>query len=231
MSRQATHRVAEATRRSQQMKSIVSYPSRGPFGDADYPGNCSGYLVRDLIRVYGAKRLCDPAEGSGTSGEVASANDVSYAGFDLRTGFDLEATPLSAVLDNPVDLVFFHPPYFKIIKYSGNVWGKEAHLSDLSHETEWSTYLTRLKKMVEHCLIGLAPNGHLAILIGDVRQQGSYYSAQAAMLRWFQPDKIESVIIKQQHNMSSDGKEYAGKFIRIQHEYCIVIRANGGRHG
>ena len=213
------------------MKSIVSYVARGPYGDSDYPGNCTGYLVRDLIRVLGAKSVCDPAEGSGTTGQVCADDGIAYQGFDLRTGFDLEATALDDVLKAPVDLVFFHPPYYRIIHYSGNVWGTEAHPADLSQETEWSTYVTRLKKMVEHCLMGIVPGGHLAILIGDVRQQGAYFSAQAQILRWFQPDRIESVIIKHQHNVNSGGKEYAGKLIRIMHEYCIVIRKPEARHG
>jgi hypothetical protein len=29
--------------------SVVSYPARGPWGDSKYRGNCSGYLVKDLI--------------------------------------------------------------------------------------------------------------------------------------------------------------------------------------
>jgi len=212
------------------VKSIVSYIGRGPFGDADYPGNCSGFLVRDLIRVLDAKSVCDPAEGSGTTGEACAASGVPCVGFDLRTGFDLEANALDAVLEAPVDLVFFHPPYFRIIQYSGNVWGTEPHPADLSHEQDWQQYLARLRKMVEHCLSGLTPKGHLAILIGDVRKEGSYYSAQAQILRWFNPDRVASVIIKEQHGVRSNGQEYAGRLIRIMHEYCIVVRA-GGRHG
>jgi hypothetical protein len=109
-------------------------------------------------------------------------------------------------------------------------WGHEPHPADLSHEADWTEYLKRLRKMIEQCLAGLKPTGHLAILIGDVRQEGSYYSAQAAILRWFQPDRIESVIIKEQSNMRSNRQDYAGKLIRIVHEYVIVVRA-GGRHG
>src|SRR6185437_13801001 len=105
------------------MKSIVSYVARGPYGDSDYPGNCSGFLVRDLIRVLDAKSVCDPAEGSGTTGQACAASGVSCSGFDLSSGFDLESTPLDTVLNDPVDLVFFHPPYFRIIQYSGTVWG------------------------------------------------------------------------------------------------------------
>jgi len=30
------------------LRSVVSYPDRGPWGDASYRGNCSGYLVKDL---------------------------------------------------------------------------------------------------------------------------------------------------------------------------------------
>jgi len=28
------------------MKSILSYPVRGPYGDARYRGNCTGYIIK-----------------------------------------------------------------------------------------------------------------------------------------------------------------------------------------
>lgn len=31
------------------MNSILSYKDRGPYGNANYRGNCSGYVIKDLI--------------------------------------------------------------------------------------------------------------------------------------------------------------------------------------
>lgn len=48
------------------LKSVVEYPDRGPWGDAKYPGNNSGYLQVDLLDFYQPKSILDPMEGSGT---------------------------------------------------------------------------------------------------------------------------------------------------------------------
>lgn len=34
------------------MKSVVSYPERGQYGNNRYRGNCSGRLIEDLIAQY-----------------------------------------------------------------------------------------------------------------------------------------------------------------------------------
>ena len=38
--------------RGEYMNSIVSYKNRGPFGDSSYRGNCSGYVIKDLIEEF-----------------------------------------------------------------------------------------------------------------------------------------------------------------------------------
>ena len=50
--------------------SVVSYPDRGPWGDSRYRGNCSGYLVKDLILRFNCQSVFDPAEGGGTVEDV-----------------------------------------------------------------------------------------------------------------------------------------------------------------
>lgn len=207
------------------MLSLVSYPERGPWGDHRYPGNFSGHLVRDLISFFQPKRVADPAEGSGTTRHVCQALGVSYAGADLREGFDLGATPLSTWLPWRPDLIVFHPPYFRIIRYSGSAWGNGPDPRDLSQEDDWPRYLDRLLRMVERCREALAPGGRVAVVIGDVRDRGHYFSAQAALLGAYPPEAIETVLIKAQHHVRSDREQYSGRFIRIMHEYVVVLRA------
>lgn len=207
------------------MHSIVSYADRGPWGDSRYPGNMSGHLVRDLIRVYRPKFVADPCEGSGTTRAVCAELRVPYFGTDLAKGFDLTTEPLSGVVPVQPNLIVLHPPYYKIIRYSGQVWGEFPDVRDLSHEDDWGMYLSRLRGMVERCRAVLAPGGHVAVLIGDVRQQGRYYSAQAALLQWYPPETIESVVIKAQHHVRSDRSTYSGRLIRIMHEYLVVLRS------
>ena len=105
------------------MCSVVSYPDRGPWGDSRYRGNCSGHLVKDLILRFGCQSVFDPSEGGGTVRDVVTGinqylkKDIEYEGRDLRQGWNLMTSPLP---DKQYDLVWYHPPYWDIIRYSEN---------------------------------------------------------------------------------------------------------------
>ena len=88
------------------MSSVVSYPNRcSLFGDSRYRGNCDGRLIKDLILRYGARKVADPMEGSGTSRDVVAGLNrykhmgISYWGGDLRSGFDLTKEGLPGRFD------------------------------------------------------------------------------------------------------------------------------------
>ncbi|HMP39448.1 MAG TPA: hypothetical protein PKA05_03625, partial [Roseiflexaceae bacterium] len=94
-------------RRRTPLTSVVSYPDRGPWGDNQYPGNCSGYLLIDLCATFRPQSVLDPMEGSGTSREVCADMAIEYAGYDLHTGTDSLNDPIGT----GYDLIFWHPPY------------------------------------------------------------------------------------------------------------------------
>ena len=115
--------------------SFCSYPKRGPHGDSRYRGNTSGYIVKDFLSHFhpGHDSLfVDPAEGSGTSRDVASEMEIRYVGLDLKDGLGTGESLLKRVGES-AQTIFFHPPYFRAIKYSGHVWGDVAHERDLSN--------------------------------------------------------------------------------------------------
>jgi hypothetical protein len=64
----------------------------------------------------------------------------------------------------------------------------------------------------------------LAVLIGDVRRKGEYTAIIKDVLN-FPHGEIRSIIIKVQHNCTSDRKRY-GKLedVPIRHEYCVVFK-------
>jgi hypothetical protein len=97
-------------------RSLISYPHRGFFGDNEFSGNASGWLLVDLILLYKPKKVFDPMEGSGTSRDVCRVMDIEYEGGDIyaeKNNFDLLTGEV------PVnDLTFFHAPYWNIIQYS-----------------------------------------------------------------------------------------------------------------
>jgi len=196
------------------LTSIVSYPDRGAYGDHKYPGNCSGYLIKELITHFGARRVFDPAAGSGTTGDVCRELGVDCLQRDLRDGFDV----LSSNIPSGFDFVFFHPPYWNIIKYSDDP-------RDLSNISIYGDFIENLAQACKRLFKALEPNGgHLAVLLGDVRRRGKYYFIFRDLIsRLGDPDY--PILIKAQHNVKSFGRRYSIEyFIPLAHEYVLIWR-------
>ena len=201
------------------MTSVVSYPTRAPFGDHRYRGNCDGRLVKDLVLRYRAAKVCDPMEGSGTSRDVVEGlnkykkKGISYWGGDLRNGFDLTKQQLPGKFD----FCWIHPPYWNIIRYSDNP-------NDLSNYEDYQQFRKFLMICLQRCYEALETGGRLAVLIGDIRRKGQYTPIVKDILD-FPYGQLRSIIIKIQHNCTSDRRVY-GKLEDppIKHEYCIVFK-------
>jgi len=209
--------------------SVVRYVDRGFFGNNEFRGNASGWLLTDLILFYNPKIVYDPMEGFGTSRDVCTImKDVKYFGEELyTTGFDLVSCSLDKIPEN--DLTYFHPPYWDIIRYSEafseilekKIEKKENDLSDpnLSYEEFKSKLFKCIRKLLKR-------TKYLAILIGDVRKSGSYYPIAFEIGNQWK-DRLKSVIIKEQHRVTSSGFYYGGaKFIPILHEYVIILKGD-----
>jgi len=210
---------------SQHFSSIVSIPHRCTlWGDARYRGNCDGTLFKELVHQYKPRSIADPMNGSGTTADVVAGlrglglYDGSYWSSDLREGFNLLTTPLPG----RHDMVWIHPPYWNIIRYSD-------HIADLSAIDVFEEFIVALEACLIRCIESLNPHGILAVLIGDVRRQGRYYClAHHVMGMSDRLGSLVSVIIKAQHNCSSDRKRYGSmKHVPIKHEYCLLFQKSG----
>jgi hypothetical protein len=199
-------------RRRTPLSSVVSYPDRGPWGDNRYPGNCSGYLLIDLCATYRPRTVLDPMEGGGTSREVCADLAIPYAGFDLRNGTD----SLHDDIGGDYDLIFWHPPYHDIKVYTDDP-------RDLSRSGSVAAFLALLRTGYWRFFDLLAPGGRLAILIGDLRRRGRYEPLTADVAR-LDRAHLEGIIVKIQHNVSSNKTQYGGSFVPILHETLTVFR-------
>lgn len=205
------------------MQSIVSYENRGNFGDSKYRGNCTGYIIRDLITQFyptsKPKKFVEIFSGGGTGKDVAkSLNITNSLHLDLNNGWDA----LADEIPSGSDFVFSHPPYWDIISYESqrNSYSK----NDLSNQMPYEQFIKKLNIVNEKIYHSLLYGGRHAILIGDVRKQGKYYSLIKDM-DWF--GDLESHIIKIQYNCVSDNKVYANtSFIPIKHEHLLVFKKN-----
>lgn len=207
-------------RPTNRLTSVVSYSNRGPYGDYKYPGNCSGHLVKELIIHFGAEYVLDPTAGSGTTGDVCHELDVECVQRDLKDGFDI----LSSEMPSGFDFVFFHPPYWNIIKYSDDP-------RDLSNISRYSDFVENLAQACQRLFDALKPQGgHLVVLLGDVRRRGKYYFIFRDLISKV-GDPDYPIMIKAQHNVKSFGRRYGiENFIPLAHEYVLIWRVKGSEH-
>jgi hypothetical protein len=210
---------------------IVSYPDRGPWGDSRYRGNCSGYLIRDLLDTYPVTSVLDPMAGSGTTRDVITSlyPHIPVLTYDLRGGYDILDRNSQLKITNDVytttegrgvDMIFFHPPYWNMIHYGSSS-------RDFSQGT-YPQYLARMQSALTFLSTLLSPTGFIALLLGDLRRRGgdtTYFLsddttqviplARASLRR-------ELRVIKIQHNTVSSG--VTDLEMRFAHEILTILR-------
>ena len=207
--------------------SLLSFPSRGPWGDAGYRGNCSGHVYRELFQALKPSSFCDPMMGSGTSIEVAHELGIEAHGFDLRLGFNAVTDSILQAVGQPVDFCCSHPPYHDVVLYSGpgNVWGSEPHPGDLSRCRDDAEFNSKLQLVLMNQRDAVRGGGHYSTIIGDRRASGSYSSYQAEAIARMPADELVAVLVKVQHGVQSDRKAYRNFALpRIAHEYILIWR-------
>jgi hypothetical protein len=208
------------------LTSLYHKAFRGPYGSASYPGNCSGELIKDLLRYFRPSNVLDPMTGSGTCADVCRELGIECRSTDLRGSlFDPAdaCDPTSYEGIGQFEFVWIHPPYWRQKKYSDDP-------RDLSSAPTVEHFLDRYKMLIENCESVLAPGGHLAILMGDYddRDAGfvplTYHTKRLtfdAGLRQACTD-----IIRFSHGASSSKKVYRSSFIPGLHDVCTVFRRN-----
>lgn len=219
------------------LTSFMAFPERGEGGSSSWGGNCSPEVVRSLINYcidwakYYRKpvknfTILDPMGGSGTTAQVGKQMGIDVVSYDLNPKFKHGKANWNALKDeveDSADLIFFHPPYHDMIVYSGRVWGKDTkpHPDDLSRCVNYNDYIEKLNFVIRKLYHGLRKNGRLAVLVGDYRKKGEFYSIQNDMIKI---GKYESFIVKGQYNCKSDNKRYRSPFIPIVTEYLLLFQ-------
>lgn len=217
--------------------SLISYTHRGPWGKSDFHGNIDGHLVWSCIDTWCPPDgvVIDPMEGSGTTRElVRDLNDtegwgysLEYHGYDLSRGDDMTLPATYGKIagdlrDSAADLIFWHPPYWRMVKYSSDP-------NDLS-VMEYGRF-QREMRFILNSLGALLRNEHsrICVVIADYRKDGVYYPIisdcfnSAVMPRFVQ---LDGIIIREQKGVSSDTIQYTTRspLVRIMHEYVYVFK-------
>lgn len=210
--------------------SIVSYKQRGNFGQSSYRGNSSGYLYKDLFGWTKPELIVDPCVGSGTSVDVARSMGIEAVGLDLHSGFNMLRNSILNEVGREADLCVSHFPYHSMIRYSGEQYPEtrepEYYRDDLSRCPTVDDFVEKSIICLMNQREAVRPGGYYATLIGDQRKNGEYRSFQAEFIARM-PDELASMVIKAQHNVMSNSRNYGGSFAkrglpRIEHEYLII---------
>lgn len=215
-----------------ELTSFVAFPERGSGGNNQWRGNCSPEVIHsvakyvlDTKKYYGKDvsdfTVLDPMSGSGTAKAATDRLGVKSILYDLNPEAPIGKGNWNALkndVENSADLIFFHPPYHSIIQYSGKVWGK-PHPDDLSRCESYADFTEKLNYVIKKLYTALRNDGRLAILVGDIRMKGNFYSMQHDIMRM---GKFESFVVKAQFNCVSDSRRYAKPFIPIVTEYMLI---------
>jgi len=122
----------------------------------------------------------------------------------------------SPLPERQFDMVWYHPPYWNIIRYSDNP-------NDLSSCKTLKEYEIKLNQSVARLAQAVKPGGILAILIGDKRKDGSYYPLFRTLLSNTRIGYLRAIIIKIQYNCRSDSQKLLhSKFIPDSHQTRIL---------
>lgn len=221
-------------RLEQSDSTLLSFPDRGDeWGSRHYRGNCSGWIIGFLCWKYNVASLAELFAGSGTGFDICKDMGIHYIGADLnpnpvRPGILTVDAIEDEVPDGfyGVDMHFMHPPYSALINipYAGNMYpDPTGSLSkhDLG-QMQWDEFMLTLNRIILKYYAALDKGGRMAILMGDIRRQGRFYSMLADCVK---PESVEQILIKAQHNTTSENRTYAKKsFVPIAHEYILVLK-------
>ncbi len=204
------------------LTSLYHFSRAGEYGSRNYPGNCGGNLIKDLIRFFQPSTVFDPMTGSGTCRDVCLELAIPCFSTDLKSGFDAaDPKAYAQFSETPgFDFVWAHPPYWRQKIYSDNP-------RDISFAPSLDAFLECYAVFIRECASLLSPRGKFAILMGDYqdREAGfiplTYHTKRLAFACGLQ--QVCTDIIRFSHGASSSRKIYRSSFIPGLHDVCMIF--------
>lgn len=227
--------------------SVWSFPDRGSWAthDSKYRGNCSPYVVRNLILRYTKENdwILDQFAGGGTTLVEAKLLNRNIIGTDInpealircekKIKFDVgekkveirraDARNLEFIKNESVDFICTHPPYANIIKYSDEL---EGDISLMDYES----FLEAMGQVAKEAFRVLKKYKYCAFVIGDIRQNGSVRHLGFDTMKEFEKAgfNLKEIVIKQQHNCKMTEKwekiSIEKNFFLLAHEYIFILK-------
>ena len=192
-----------------------------------HPRNLAAGSVRMLDARESGKRYLEFFAFDLISDSIEEHSKAAQLQFLAENGFDV--VPYCDIPERP-EFVFWHPPYWDIIQYFDVMYkasdvmqkyGYDPKRLDLSRIENWNDFVKAMNYAMMKQFSALEKGGRMAVLMGDIKKKGRFYSMLAEIVK---PGTLENIIIKAQHNCFSDRTQYSGKFIPILHEYVMIVR-------
>jgi hypothetical protein len=205
------------------LTSLYHFSRAGEYGSRDYPGNCGGNLIKDLLLFFRPSVVFDPMTGSGTCQDVCLELAIPCISTDLKRGFDAtDSDSYSQFSAMPgFDFIWAHPPYWRQKIYSDSS-------RDMSRAPTLDNFLKSYTIFINECARLLSASGKFAILMGDYsdREAGfislTYHTKRLAFEAGLQQASTD--IIRFSHGASSSRKTYRSSFIPGLHDVCMVFQ-------
>lgn len=198
------------------LTSLYHNPDPGRYGKRSYPGNCSGNLIKDLLRFYSAGNCFDPMSGSGVCQDVCRELGIYCYSGDIHQGFDACEPRFTEAFQ----FCWAHPPYFRQKIYADDP-------RDLSRCPNLTAFLERYEQFIRACVQALVPGGKLVILMGDYqdRHEGFLPLVFHTKVLAFRCGlrQIATDIIRFSHGASSSRKVYQSSFIPGLHDTVSIF--------
>ena len=140
---------------------VWDFPFRGDYaGDGSYNGNCYPQIIEQCVwrLTEEGEVVMDPWRGPGCYDLHPVRGDIEQA----------DARRLPAV-DGQADLVFMHPPYWDMVRYSGG-----AVEGDLSRAASLEQFFDMLRQVFSECERVLRPGRYLCVFLGDLINGGRF---------------------------------------------------------
>ncbi len=191
-----------------ELSSVWNFGSREKgFGSHVFHGNCIPQVVKQCILRYSKEGdiVLDSMSGSGTTMDVAKSLKRKCISFDInpqRKDIRESDSAELPLINNRVDMIFIHLPYWNMVKYS-----KEKE--DLSRKSLDKFYVKLQDIFIELRRV-LKLNGHICVLVGDKIKDGKNvplcFETYNILCRYFDYKDYAVKITKHAKSIHNKGK-------------------------
>lgn len=210
-------------------------------GDPNFHGNSPTQIVENSILLYTKESdvVLDPMAGSGTAIDVCNKLNRQCIATDIKSIrediIECDARHLKngtfEVLDESVDFIFLHPPYWKLITYTKQ-GERDGDLSQL----EYQPFLDAMEGVFRECHRVLKDKKVLCLLIGDLVSEGTYKPIAIPLYnqatKFMTPIGVAVKTTQGSQSQVSKGKTVWAEVamtqnLKIEHDFVMLFRKDG----